>query len=262
MFIDSHCHLDFPVFKDDLDKVLQAANSVGVSGFLVPSTTYQSWDAVNLLGKQYPSIRTAFGYHPYFLETQNEADLDLLEPYAALHNAVAIGEIGLDYWEGHLSAEKQEHFFIRQLDIAQNLRLPVILHARKSYDQVFSLVKKYQPNGGIIHAFTGSLTQAKKFIDLGFILGIGGVATYERAKKVRRMLVSLSDDDFVLETDSPDMPVFGFQGERNSPDKIITIAQCIADLREQDINEIALHTSNNVLRILSNWNSKGSKFAS
>jgi len=256
MFIDSHCHLDFPVFNDDLDDVLVQANKVGVNEFLVPATTYQSWDAVYNLNQKYTSIRVAYGMHPYFLDKQKESDLDLLEEYAVVHNAIAIGEIGLDYWPGSVDVEKQESFLLKQLDIAQNLKLPIVLHARKSYDRLFSLLKKYQLHGGVVHAFAGSQVQAKRFIDLGFVIGIGGTVTYQRAQKVKKLLMSLADEEFILETDSPDMPLSGYQGQRNTPARIIEVAKVISDLRKQSLGHIACSNRRNILNVFNKWNDK------
>lgn len=253
MFIDSHCHLDFIEFDSDLDLVISRAYAEKVQAFVVPSTTYQSWDKVNRLKSERSSVRAAYGIHPYFLAEEKFASLDFLEAYAEENGAIAIGEIGLDYWPGSVNYEIQKRFLIRQLDIAQNLKLPVILHARKSYDELSSILKKYSVQG-VVHAFTGSDVQAKRFLEQGFLLGIGGSITYPRAQKTRRMLKNLTDQDFVLETDAPDMPLFGLQGQRNEPSLLITVAKAVAEIREQDVMQIADYTSVNLIKLFRNWN--------
>ncbi len=253
MLIDSHCHLDLINFKSDLDLVIARAYAEDVQAFVVPSTTYQSWSRVKQLESERSSVRAAYGIHPYFLAQEKLASLDLLEEFAAANNAIAIGEIGLDYWPGSVNYEIQKRFLLRQLDIAKNLHLPVILHARKSYDELALILKKYDLQG-IVHAFTGSEIQAKRFIELGLLLGIGGSVTYPRAQKTRKMLKSLADQDFVLETDSPDMPLFGLQGQRNEPANLAKVAAVVAQIREQDIAQIADYTSVNLVKLFRNWN--------
>ena len=253
MFIDSHCHLDFVDFNSDLDDVIVRAYAEKIQSFIVPSTTYVSWDKVRQLALERSSVRAAYGIHPYFLAQEKYASLDELEAFSELNKALAIGEIGLDYWPGSVNYEIQKRFLIRQLDIAQNLKLPVILHARKSYDELAGILKKFSVQG-IVHAFTGSEVQAKRFIEQGFLLGIGGSVTYPRSQKVRRMLKNLADKDFVLETDSPDMPLSGFQGQRNEPAHLAKVAAIVAEIREQDISKIADYTSVNIVKLFNNWN--------
>lgn len=254
MLIDSHCHLDFIDFEPDLDLAIARAYANNVQAFVVPSTTYLSWDNVKKLAETRSSVRAAYGIHPYFLAEEKFASLDFLEAFAVANNAIAIGEIGLDYWPGSVNYEIQKRFLLRQLDIAQNLHLPVILHARKSYDELLLILKKYSLDGGVVHAFTGSEVQAKRFIEQGLVLGIGGSITYSRAQKTRKMLKSLADQSFILETDSPDMPLSGMQGQRNEPANLAQIAAEVANLREQDIAKVADYTSVNVVKLFGNWN--------
>jgi TatD DNase family protein len=198
-------------------------------------------------------VRAAYGIHPYFLAQEKFASLDFLEEFAAKNTAIAIGEIGLDYWPGSVNYEIQKRFLLRQLDIANNLHLPVILHARKSYDELASILKKFSLQG-IVHAFTGSEVQAKRFIEQGLLLGVGASVTYPRAQKTRKMLKNLADQDFVLETDSPDMPLFGLQGQRNEPANLAKVAAVVAQIREQDVAQIADYTSVNLVKLFRNWN--------
>ena len=261
MFIDSHCHLDFPIFEPELEKILTQANDVGVTDFLVPATTYQSWKRIHRLSLTYPSIKTAYGIHPYFLSEQLLSHVDSLEEFASSNSAVAIGEIGLDYWPGQVDATIQIQFLHKQLEIAQNLGLPVVLHARKSYDELFSIVKKYQLPGGVVHAFTGSLVQAKRFIDLGFVLGVGGTITYPRANKTRLLFSELANSDYILETDSPDMPLYGHQGQINTPASVAKVAETLAELRAQSLENIAYNNRKNVLNVFSKWTIEDKKLA-
>jgi TatD DNase family protein len=255
MFIDSHCHLDFPEFAD-LNPLLASCEAAGVEGFLVPATTSESWSNVIRLAHEFASIKIALGLHPYFLnqEADFEGVLQLLERYLNSEKVVALGEIGLDKWPEMPDYDFQINVFKAQLSLAKKLALPVVLHARKSEDDLLKWIRVTGfKNGGIVHAFNGSLEQAKRFIGYGFLLGIGGTVTYPRAQKARRVLQSLADEHFVLETDAPDMPLCGYQGQANSPIRIIEVAQSVAEIRQQSVAHVAQCTSANLQRVLPNW---------
>jgi TatD DNase family protein len=255
MFIDSHCHLNFDVFDEQRDSLILRCLENQVAGFLVPATTFDSWSKLAILVKRYPEWRVAYGLHPYFLAEASLDQIDSLAEQCDTQRVVAVGEIGLDCWPNAVDMRVQLDFFSRQLKIAKSLKLPVILHARKSYDLVFKCLREVGFNeGGVVHAFNGSVEQAKRFIDLGFLLGIGGTVTYPRAKKAHRVLASLSDEAFILETDSPDMPLHGFQGQNNTPLSIPLIAQCVAMIRKESVQRIAAQTYDNLLRVFPKWN--------
>lgn len=255
MFIDSHCHLDFDVFDEQRDSLMQRCRESKVGGFLVPATTFSSWSKLERLSKRYPEWRAAYGLHPYFLKESLLEQIDFLAEQCDSRRVVAVGEIGLDCWPSSVDMKIQLEFFSRQLKIAKSLKLPVILHARKSYDLVFKCLREVGfSDGGIVHAFNGSLEQAKRFIDQGFVLGIGGTVTYPRAKKAHRVLAALSDSAFVLETDSPDMPLHGYQGQNNTPLSIPLIAHSVAAIRGESVEQIAVQTYDNLLRVFPKWN--------
>ena len=254
MFIDSHCHLDFDVFNNQRDALVADCLNHGVSNFLIPATTYVSWEKIRLLVKRYPSWRAAYGLHPYFLASASLDEIELLGEHCEKYHTIAIGEIGLDCWPDAIEMDLQITFFKRQLNVAKLLGLPVVLHARKSYDLIFKCLREISfNNGGVVHAFNGSLEQAKRFLDLGFVLGIGGTVTYPRAKKAHRVLASLNSSDFVLETDSPDMPLNGFQGQINTPLSILSIAEHVAEIRRENVEQIATQTCVNLLRVFPKW---------
>jgi len=242
--IDSHCHLDFARIGD-LDCVLAQSNESGINQFVVPSVDKQNWRDVLRLAKNYRSIHAALGVHPYFISADNELEQLQRLLISQRDHIVAVGEIGLD---GAIesSLEQQLAVFVPQLKMACELELPVICHAHKAYDPLLKQLRLYRPNaGGVIHGFSGSLVQANEFIKLGFKLGIGGVITYERAKKTRLVISQIALEHLVLETDSPDMPVFGQQGHSNSPKHILTIAKCLANITSNSLADVADMTTNN-----------------
>jgi len=254
MFIDSHCHFDFDVFNEQRDELIAQCVNQGVLGFLVPATTCMSWTRLQALAARYPQWRAAYGLHPYFLRESLLAEIDLLGYQCEAAHAIAVGEIGLDCWLDSVDMDVQVDFFSRQLLVAKSLGLPVILHARKSYDLVLKCLRKTEfKNGGIVHAYNGSLEQAKRFLDLGFVLGVGGTITYPRAKKAHRILSALDSSAFVLETDSPDMPLNGFQGAINTPLSIPIVAEHVAQIREETVKQITEQTYGNLLRVFPKW---------
>ncbi len=243
-FIDSHCHLDFAKIGV-VEAALAQASKNGVSHFVVPSVGHCNWQHVLSLSLDYAQIHAALGVHPYFIEQDNK--LSLLSALATKHREqiVAIGEIGLD---GAIDTplDSQLSTFTKQIELAKELALPVICHAHKAYDPLLKQLRHYQlACGGVIHGFSGSLVQAKEFIKLGFKLGVGGVITYERAKKTRKVFSDIGLDHLILETDAPDMPIYGKQGQPNAPENIPIIARALADVTQQPIEDVAKITTQN-----------------
>ena len=232
MLIDSHCHLDFDEFAPDRAEVLASARSVGVSEFVVPGTSQSTWErTISVCSKH--RLALALGMHPIFIDQhqpQHLLELDKLiaQQYqnCSTENAdnermriVAVGEIGLDYFYAGLSysrKEKQQAYFSKQLIIAKQHQLPVIIHCRKAHDDCLSELQRHSLVGGIIHAFSGSIQQAHKYIEMGFLLGFGGMLTFPRSRKLRKLAAAIPLDSIALETDAPDMTVAQHRGQRNS----------------------------------------------
>jgi len=242
--IDSHCHLDFARLGD-LELVLAQADNVGVAHFVVPSVDKNNWLDVLSLSKRYPQIDVALGIHPYFLSADNQVSQLERLAHQQRDNIVAIGEVGLDGIID-VSLEQQLSVLIPQIKLASELDLPLICHAHKAYDPLLKQLRRFKVNaGGVIHGFSGSLVQAQAFIKLGFKLGVGGVVTYQRAKKTRAVFSDVGLDHLVLETDSPDMPIYGRQGQVNTPSNIKEIAVELAALTEASIEQVAQITTKN-----------------
>lgn len=241
-FIDSHCHLDFPPFSHDFAGVLAAANRLGVIEFVVPSVKVKNFADVQLLSKQHTVIHHAFGLHPCFMADHTARDIEILEQYCVLHAPCAIGEIGLDFFIERDSGarERQVQLCTAQIQLANSLHLPVLLHVRKAHDQVLSILKKYKfTAGGIVHAFNGSSEQAARYTqEFGFKLGFGGAITHSRATKLRGLVTHLALSDIVLETDAPDMPLANMTQAFNQPANIKVIADVVFDLRRESAEQI------------------------
>lgn len=249
MLIDSHCHFDFDVFNADRADILHRCEQLGITQIIVPGVIAARWDNLLLITQDSPFLYPALGLHPMFMAQHNAEDIIQLNDYISHFSPIAIGEIGLDFYlDGHNKAS-QIALFEQQLKLADSYQLPVILHVRKAHDQVIQLVKKHRVKGGIVHAFNGSEQQAQLYIKLGFLLGVGGSITYDRATRLRRIFSQLPLSALALETDSPDMPLQGQIKHYNSPESIATIVTALSTIRAESIDDIAQATTNNVSQL-------------
>ncbi|SEK26585.1 TatD family hydrolase [Halomonas daqiaonensis] len=249
MLIDAHCHLDFPDFDADREAVFERAKAEGVRHFLVPGTTRKRWPEVLALGER-DDVDVCLGLHPYFIDEHRDADLEALEEALDTNpGVVAVGECGID-GRFEESWDAQWHTFDAQLRIAKARQLPVVIHCVQANDKVAKRLRQLElPAGGLIHAFAGSPEQARKFLDLGFVLGLGGAVTFDRAKRLHRAVKSLPDDGYVLETDSPDMPLAGHQGERNESANVAQVCRVVAEVREQSPEQVAADSTATARRL-------------
>lgn len=243
VLFDTHCHFDFSPFNDDYFEHFQRCLEVGVERILIPSVGEKNWQTVSALAHQFPQhVYYSLGFHPYFLaQYPNEKEWLELERLLQSKDShcLALGECGLD-WQIEVGRELQIKVFQRQINLASEHQLPLILHARKSHADLIRLLKlaKFR-YGGIVHGFSGSKQQAEEWIALGFKIGVGGVITYPRANKTRRAIELLPIESLVLETDAPDMPINGFQGQANHPQRLPLILQELANLKQLDSEDIA-----------------------
>ena len=264
MWIDTHCHLDAPEFAQNLPGVIQAAISKNVQAILLPAVKASDCHQVRKLANQYsqliPGLVYTLGIHPLYTNQAKEGDISILEKEITQSLSdprfVGIGEIGLDYFVEGLDPHKQEHFFNAQLDLAQQFQLPVILHVRRSQDAILKALRRRKISGGIAHAFNGSFQQAEQFIELGFKLGFGGAATYERALQIRRLLTELPIDSIVTETDAPDIPPAWLREEGiafNEPAFLPRIARELALIRGVSETNFAAVVWRNAMQVLPRW---------
>jgi TatD DNase family protein len=262
-WIDTHCHLDAPEFAADRAEVRVRARDAGVTHCIIPAVEAANFDAVRELahgtGDSY-----ALGIHPLCTPRAADEDIARLDEALATHagdpRLVAVGEIGMDLFVADADVAKQERFYRGQLELARRHGLPVVLHVRRSADQLLKYLRRGGVRG-IAHAFNGSLQQAKEFVRLGFKLGFGGTLTYERAVHIRGLAVELPLGAIVLETDSPDIPpkwlyataeerTRGRPQGRNEPGELPRIAAVLAQLRGISLEELAAATTANAIEVL------------
>ncbi|MFD0706863.1 metal-dependent hydrolase [Photorhabdus luminescens] len=252
MFIDTHCHFDFSPFCGDEQRSLRLAAQVGVDKIVVPAISRANLQRVSELAHSYPAIYAALGLHPLYIDQHQEAHLADLEHFLKQKHEklVAVGEIGLDLYMAESQFEKQKALLCDQLRLAKHYELPVILHSRKSHDQMAAILRRINlPRTGVVHGFAGSLSQAEAFIRLGYYIGVGGTITYERAQKTRCVMAELPLTSLVLETDAPDMPLFGFQGEPNRPERVAGVFALLCELRRESPDEIANQLYHNSIEL-------------
>ncbi len=250
--VDTHCHFDFPLFADDANASLARAAQAGVHHLIVPAVAEQHFERVLTLSQRWPALYAALGLHPLYIAQHQESHLACLaqrlaQPHPRL---VAVGEIGLDLYMPQPQIERQKAFLGAQLMLAARHDLPVILHSRRSHDLLAHLLRRHPvPRTGVIHGFAGSYEQAMVFIRLGYYIGVGGTITYPRANKTRQAISRLPLDRLLLETDAPDMPVCGFQGQPNRPERIVSVFAALCELRAEWPEVIAGTLLANTLRL-------------
>ncbi|ALP54490.1 hypothetical protein Tel_15780 [Candidatus Tenderia electrophaga] len=251
--IDSHCHLDVEDFDTDREAVLAACREQGVNSIVVPGISAATWARLLQVCRRHEGLYPALGLHPYYIRDHRQAHLEQLEQRLADEpDLVAVGEIGLDFYIDNPHRERQIELFEAQLAIAQAAAMPVIVHVRKAHNEVLKALKDGKfTQGGIMHAYNGSLQQAQEYMDLGFKLGFGGMITYERSRKLRGLVEALPLEAMVLETDAPDMSGDICHGRRNSPQYLPHYLEVFASLREEDVERVAQVTRANVKAVLS-----------
>jgi TatD DNase family protein len=247
--VDTHCHLDVPEFDADRDQVLARARAAGVTRQIVPAIEAATWPALREACAMDDGLFPAYGLHPLLIGSHRQAHLRELRDWIERERPVAIGECGLDYYIEGLDPTLQGTYFDGQLRLAREYDLPVVVHARRAVDAVMAAIKRVGQLRGVIHSYAGSEEQARQLADLGFLVGIGGPVTYERANRVRRVAANVPLDTLLLETDAPDQPDSDHRGERNEPARITRVLEVIAELRGEDPGVIAQATTRNAERL-------------
>ena len=247
--VDSHSHFDSAEFDSDRVEAHASALAFGVTRQIVPAIDADGWPKLKQVCEQFTGLYPVYGLHPMYLSAHRKQHLDELRLWIQRERPVAVGECGLDFFVEGLDAEVQHQYFDAQLQLSREFDLPVIVHARRAVDAVIASIRRIGGLRGVIHSFPGSKQQAEQLHDLGFLLGIGGPVTYERAKRLRNVVATVPMDQLLLETDSPDQPNAAHPGQRNEPANMVEVLNVLAQLRGMTTKDLASATTANAERL-------------
>ena len=252
--IDTHTHLYLEQFRDDIDDVISRAKAVGVEKFYLPSINSKYNKSMHDLEKKYPDdIFCMIGLHPCYVDDNFDLEIDFVKKQIEKHDYKAIGEIGIDLFHEKKYLDQQVDAFEEQIKLAINYDLPIVIHSRDSFDEIFEVLEKFKCEKlrGIFHCFTGNIDQAHRIIDLNFHLGIGGVLTFKNGK-ISEFLNEIPINKIVLETDSPYLAPSPHRGSRNESSYLKIIADKLAKVYNLEIDEISNITQQNSIEIFGN----------
>ena len=247
--IDSHVHLTNEQYKEDLNELFNKAKEEGLKTALVIGCDQEEINYTITLLKEEEWLYGALGYHPCEFKKVTDEMLEELEQQLDSKGIIALGEIGLDYHWYPDNKEEQKELFIKQLEIARKKDLPVIIHARESLDDVYDILKNYRDLRLVVHSFSGNYEEAKKFLDLGFYLGITGPITFKNGENQKDVARNIDLDRLLIETDGPFLTPVPFRGKRNDSSNVRYVAQKIADVKGMTLEKVADVTYENANRI-------------
>ncbi|GAB5046434.1 TatD family hydrolase [Thermodesulfovibrio sp. TK110] len=245
--IDSHCHLE--MFKEEIPEIIQRAYDAGVNRIITVASDVESLDETVKIAEQYPMVYAAVGIHPHEAKELDDKILKNIFELSRHPKVIAIGEIGLDYHYEHSSKQTQKSAFLSQLELAKDVGLPVIIHSREAFDDTVKILKEAGISKAVMHCFSGSISQAKRAIEMGFFISISGVVTFKNAKKIKEIAQFVPDDYLMIETDAPYLAPEPMRGKRNEPAFLIYTAKALAELRGVSIEDIDRITTVNVNKL-------------
>jgi TatD DNase family protein len=247
MLIDTHAHLDFPEFAEDLEAVLERAKKAGVEEVVTIGISLASSEKATELADRYPEIYATVGIHPHDALSLSEQHLAALETLARKRRVVAIGEVGLDYYRDRRPRAVQRECLRQQLEVACKTRLPVVFHIREAHTDFFTIVTDYVAllEGVVLHCFSGDWAVAKRCLDMGFYLSIPGTVTFPKAEKQQEVVRRAPLDRLLLETDAPYLAPVPYRGKVNEPAFTRYTAEKVAALRGCSLEEVARQTTAN-----------------
>ena len=250
MIFDTHAHYDDEQFNEDRVELLNSMEEQGVGTIVNVSAAYNSCRKVIALAKEYPFVYAAVGIHPDEVGSLNEETFAQMKELFKEEKVVAVGEIGLDYYWDNEPREVQKKWFIRQLELARELDLPVLIHSREAAADTMEIMKEHAKGlSGVIHCFSYSPEQAKEYVKMGFYLGIGGVVTFKNAKKLKEVVQEIPLEALVLETDSPYLAPVPHRGKRNNSQNLVYVAEEIAALKGVSYEEVVRQTTENAKKL-------------
>lgn len=251
MLVDTHAHIASPPFQGDLDEVLQRAADAGVGAVVcVGDQIESSRDAIALADRE-PSVWATAGVHPHYAHEAPKELERLLKELLAHPRVVAVGEVGLDYHYDFSPREVQQEVYRRQIRVAVECRLPLVIHSREAEEDVIRILREENAHrvGGVLHCFWGDRESAEKALDMGFYLGVGGPVTFKSAEALRQVLAGVPVERLLIETDSPYLAPVPYRGKRNEPAYVVESARALAQLKGLSFEELADLTTQNARRL-------------
>jgi TatD DNase family protein len=247
--VDSHSHFDAAEFDADRGAAHARAIAAGVTRQVVPAVDAAGWPKLLSICAELPGLFPVYGLHPMYLASHRPEHLGELREWIGRERPVAVGECGLDFFVEGLDAGAQQVYFEAQLQLAREFDLPVVVHARRAVEAAIAAIRKIGGLRGVVHSFSGSAEQAAQLHKLGFLLGLGGPVTYDRANRLRTLVAAMPLEQLLLETDAPDQPGAGHRGERNEPAYLPEVLDVVAELRGMGREELAAATTANAERL-------------
>jgi TatD DNase family protein len=250
LFVDSHCHLDFPELRDDLPQVLDAMRANGVTHALCIGVEMNAWPAVHALALAHPNLYASVGVHPDYADLE-EPTVDLLVARSSEAKVVAIGETGLDYFRRSGDLDWQRARFRTHIRAAREAHRPLVIHTRAAADDTITIMREERAGdaGGVMHCFTETWDVAQRALDLGFHVSFSGIVTFRNASALKDVARRLPLERMLIETDSPYLAPVPHRGKRNQPAWVRHVAEEIAALRGVPVETIASATSDNFFRL-------------
>lgn len=247
MIFDTHAHYDDEAFQEDRDELLNSLSTHGIEAVVNVGASIQTTKNTLELMKKYPFVYGAVGVHPSETEELNDNLMDWLKYVSGEKKVVAIGEIGLDYYWKEQDPEIQKHWFVRQLQLAREVKLPVIIHSRDAAQDTLDIMKAEKAGeiGGVIHCFSYGTEMAREYLNMGFYLGIGGVVTFNNGRKLKEVVEYMPLDRIVLETDCPYLSPVPNRGKRNSSLNLPYVAEAISQIKGISPEEVIKITNQN-----------------
>ena len=245
MYFESHAHYDDERFDEDRDTLLASFPAEGIETVVNASSDIKSSKASIALSEKYPFFYAAVGVHPHEVENITEADIDELRELSKHPKVVAIGEIGLDYYYDISPRDLQRHWFKRQLELADELKMPVIIHSRDAAQECFDIIKNSNVRNGVIHCYSGSAEMAEEYIKMGFYIGVGGSLTFKNNKKGVETVERIPIEKILIETDSPYLAPVPYRGKRNDSRLLKYVVERISQIKNIPENDICNITKNN-----------------
>jgi TatD DNase family protein len=247
-FIDTHTHIYLPEFDNDREEIMQRAREANVEITIMPAIDSTTHDVMFTMESTYKNCYSMIGIHPCSVNQDHEKELNVIKQYLERRKFIAIGEIGLDfYWDKTFTSQQYEAFH-KQVEIALQYELPIVIHSRNAIDECIDVVKEHNGIKGVFHCFSGNEEQAKKIIDLGFMLGIGGVVTFKNAG-LDKIIEKIGLNNVILETDAPYLAPVPYRGKRNEPAYIKLIAEKLSALCHLPVEQIAELTTENAKKL-------------